>query len=235
MQQTENLLPFKELQKVYCINVKENTQRRSFMEQQFKMLNIDPNMITFIDAITPLSDEYARYMRLGALKYKNKVAQAISLSHRKIWEDIKNNEYNAAMVLEDDIEFNMDYLKQNNTTTVNLENFKNKKYFIHLLTSYPSKILNLEPKPKVKHNLSVVNIKYGVGAYIINDKSASVLLKDSLFFPVIQPVDDYMWTIKRKLSFRNQYLFLPFICQNASQPKTKAFESNISFSSNFKL
>ena len=50
-------------------------------------------------------DDDRKQKRRGKLNYKNKIAQAISLSHKKIWEDIKKNQYYAALVLEDDIEF----------------------------------------------------------------------------------------------------------------------------------
>ena len=230
MQYEENIFPFDDLQKIYCINVKENVKRKQFMEQQFNVLKIDPSIIEFVEATTPNSEDYILHNELGNLKYKNKVAQAISLSHKKVWENIIKNDYYAAMVLEDDTEFNIEYLKSSQNRLL-LRSLNEKQYFIHLLTSYPNKILKLEPE--VSNNLASVNIKYGMGAYIINSKAASMLSKEKLFFPVKQPVDDYMWDIKRKLSFRNQYVFLPFICQNASQPKTHSFVSKISFNSNF--
>lgn len=229
MQYNNNLLPFKDLQKVYCINVSDNVQRREFMTTQFKLLEIDPSIIEFVNASTPNSDDYRMYKRRGKLNYKNKIAQAISLSHRKVWEDIKKNQYYAAMVLEDDIEFNIAYLKDLKTE-ISLFTLQNKRYFIHLLTSYPAKIME---KDTIRDNLAKVNIKYGVGAYIINHKAAFMLCRDDWYFPITMPVDDYMWFVKRKLSFKHQYAFLPFICQNASQPKTKSFPQQIFFVSSF--
>lgn len=230
MQYNENLLPFRDLQKVYCINVQENVQRREFMETQFKLLEIDPAIVEFVDATTPLSDDYRLYKRRGKLNYKNKIAQAISLSHKKIWEDIKKNQYYAAMVLEDDIEFNISYLKELKSK-ISLYDMRNKRYFIHLLTSYPDAIM--ERHQHVRDNLAHVNVKYGIGAYIINYKAAFMLSREDWFFPITQPVDDYSWLVKRKLGFKHQYAFLPFICQNSSQPKTRSFPQQVFFVSNF--
>ena len=224
-------LPFKDLQKVYCINVIENVIRKKFMENQFKKLNINPNIIEFIDAITPESEEYKK--EINNLKYKNKIAQAISLSHKKIWDDIIKNKYYAALVLEDDIEFNIDYL--NNCKNINIfcSEFKEKKYFIHLLSSYPEKIIN--KNKNINNSIANVNIKYGVGAYILSYNSALFLCHEKWFYPITQPIDDYMWSIKRKMAFKDQYAFLPFICQNTSQPKTRCFKQRVVFSSNFKV
>jgi len=230
MQYTESLLPFKDIQKVYCINVVENVQRREFMETQFFLLEIDPSIIEYINAVTPRSDEYIKCKRRGKLNYKNKIAQAISLSHKNIWEDIKKNQYYAAMVLEDDIEFNIAYLKDLKTK-ISMYSLREKRYFMHLLTSYPNAVM--ERHQHTRDNITQVNIKYGVGAYIINSKAAFMLSRDDWFFPITQPVDDYMWFVKRKLNFKHQYAFLPFICQNSSQPKTRSFPQQVFFVSNF--
>ena len=229
MQYNENLLPFKDLQRIYCINAEENFQRREFMEAQFKLLEIDPSIIEFVEALTPSSEEYRKQKRRGKLNYKNKTAQAISLTHKKIWEDIKKNQYYAALVLGDDIEFNISYLKELKTR-IALYPFKEKRYFIHLLTSYPNPIM--ERNQHIRDNLAKVNVKYGVGAYIINYKSAFMLSREDLFYPITQPVDDYMWTVKRKLNFKNQHTFLPFICQNMNQPNTLSFPKQVFFVSN---
>lgn len=230
MQYNENLLPFRDLQKVYCINVHENGERREFMETQFKLLEIDHSIIEFIDVVTPFSEEYRKQKRRGKLKYKNKTAQAISLSHKKIWEDIKKNQYYAAMVIEDDIEFNISYLKELKTR-IALYPLKEKRYFIHLITSYPNAIM--ERNQHIRDNLAKVNVKYGVGAYIINHKAAFMLSREDWFYPINQPVDDYMWFVKRKLNFKHQHAFLPFICQNTSQPNTMSFPQQVFFVSNF--
>tara|TARA_Y100000389_G_C17392386_1_gene480612 strand:+ start:191 stop:886 length:696 start_codon:yes stop_codon:yes gene_type:complete len=229
MQYNENFLPFQDLQKIYCINVAENVQRREFMEMQFKLLEIDPSIIEFVDAVTPTSPEFRKQKRRAKLQYKNKIACAISLSHRKIWEDIKENKYYGAMVLEDGIEFNIAYLK-GLKKKISLYDMRDKRYFIHLLTSYPEKILE---QHSARNRLEKMNIKYGVGAYVISHKAAFMLCRDDLFFPIKEHVDDYVWSIKRSLSFKQQYAFLPFICQNASQPKTKCFPQQIYFFSSF--
>ncbi len=230
MQYNDNLLPFKDIQKVYCINVKENVQRREFMETQFNLLEIDPSIIEFIDAVTPSSDEYRKQKRRGKLNYKNKTKQAISLSHKNIWDDIKKNQYYAALVLEDDIEFNISYLKELKNR-ISLYPLKEKRYFIHLLTSYPDAIM--ERHQHIRDNLANVNVKYGVGAYVINYKAAFMLSREDRFYPITKPVDDYMWTVKRNLHFKHQYAFLPFICQNANESKTRSFPQQVFFISNF--
>ena len=230
MQYNDNLLPFKDIQKVYCINVKENVQRREFMETQFNLLEIDPSIIEFIDAVTPSSDEYRKQKRRGKLNYKNKTKQSISLSHKNIWEDIKKNQYYAALVLEDDIEFNISYLKEIKNR-ISLYALKEKRYFIHLLTSYPDAIM--ERHQHIRDNLANVNVKYGAGAYVINYKAAFMLSREDWFYPITQPIDDYIWCVKRKLNFKHQYAFLPFICQNASESKTRSFPQQVFFVSNF--
>ena len=236
MEIEENLLPLENVEKIFCINVLENTQRKEFMIRQFDELKIEKNKIVFIEAVTPESEDYQTCLIENKITNtedrRKQIEQAISLSHRKVWKIIESENIKIALVVEDDIEFNIEFLKSC-STKVNLDSLTNKKYYVHLLSSYPNKILKYHKdikEPILERN----NIKYGMGSYVIGYHGAQELSKEENFFPVTKPVDDYMWDIKALAKHRREFALIPFVCQNSSQPKTICFESNSIFKSNFR-
>lgn len=236
MEIEENLLPLENVEKIFCINVLENTQRKEFMIRQFDELKIQKNKIVFIEAVTPESEDYQTCLMenkiINTEDKRKKIEQAISLSHRKVWKIIQNENIKIALVVEDDVEFNIEFLK-NCSTKVNLGSLTDKKYYVHLLSNYPKKILNCYKETK-EPTIIRYNIKYGMGCYFIGNHGSQELSKEENFFPVTKPVDDYMWDRKALAKHRGEFALIPFVCQNSSQPKTICFESNNIFKSNFR-
>lgn len=236
MEIEENLLPLENVEKIFCINVLENTQRKEFMIRQFDELKIEKNKIVFIEAVTPKSEEYKACLIENKITNtednRKQIEQAISLSHRKVWKIIENENIKIALVVEDDVEFNIEFLK-NCSTKVNLGSLTDKKYYVHLLSSYPKKILksyeDIKEPTIIRHN-----IKYGMGCYVTGHYGVHELTKEENFFPVKKPIDDYMWDIKTITKHRGEFALIPFVCQNSSQPKTICFESSSIFKSNFR-
>lgn len=236
MEIEENLLPVQKIEKIFCINVLENTQRKQFMLKQFEELKIENNKIQFIEAVTPNSEEYKVALNekkiTNSVDKRKQIEQAISLSHRKVWKTIQNENIKIALVIEDDIEFNIEFLK-GCKTKVNVDHLTEKKYYVHFLSSYPNKIMK-HYKDTNEPSLQRNNIKYGMGSYLIGHHGAEELSKEEYFFPIKKPADDYMWDIKSFSKHRHEFALVPLVCQNASQPKTIWFENNSNFKSNFR-
>lgn len=218
---------FNDLEAVYCINLDKDVERKKFMIEQFEKYGLT-SKVKFIEACSPVSEQFIQAKNEGKIEYsKNDIAPAIAISHYNAWQEIINNNQERALVLEDDIEFNHKYL-DNASKKMNLARFDLNEYIVHLMTNYPKRIVE---NNKNKDQLIVQKIKYGMGAYIIGKCFA--LRLSSEIFPIKRPVDDYMWTMKRYIRKRLQFLHIPIICQNISNPKTIAFESDNRFKSSF--
>ena len=233
----DNLFPINNVEKIFCINVETNTERQNFMKKQFHELKINEK-VEFVKAVTPESEEYKDCLSKGIVSHfdnrKKQIEQAISLSHRKVWKIIKSENIKIALVLEDDIEFNFEFLKNMKTKVCISDDLKEQIYYIHLLTTYPNKIIRQFPSNMENPLLHRHNIKYGMGAYIIGDKSAELLIgsEERKFHEI--PIDDYLWNMKTVTKHRNEFILFPIICQNTSQKKTVCFKSNRIFKSNFR-
>ena len=75
---------------MYCINLKERTDRKEDVKRQFKKINIEPNDVIFLDFY----------------KHKKGGIYGCYDSHMKVWNDFYNNhtDKELCIVFEDDIE-----------------------------------------------------------------------------------------------------------------------------------
>jgi glycosyl transferase family 25 len=103
------------LYKVYFINLDKSTERRAFMENQFKKLNIP---ITRISATYGkeldkdfLKKEKAKHHILAHFPFPNDGEIGICLTHFKLWEFLKNQPEDFSIVLEDDALVHEDFFK----------------------------------------------------------------------------------------------------------------------------
>jgi glycosyl transferase family 25 len=101
--------------KVYYINLDKSTERRNFMEQQFKSLNIP---ITRISAIYGkeldkeiLKKEKRKHKILAHFPFPNDGEIGICLTHFKLWEFLAKQPEEFSIVLEDDALVDDDFFK----------------------------------------------------------------------------------------------------------------------------
>lgn len=101
--------------KVYYINLDKSTERRAFMENQFKELKIP---ITRISAIygkeldeNLLKTEKRKHNILAHFPYPNDGEIGICLTHFKLWEYLSKQPEDFSIVLEDDALVHEDFFK----------------------------------------------------------------------------------------------------------------------------
>jgi hypothetical protein len=88
--------------KAYCINLERRQDRKESAMKEFAKHKIDVEFITAIDGSQILFDE---------IKVYNK-EYACSVSHYKVWQDILKNNYDQALIFEDDIHLVDNFVKQ---------------------------------------------------------------------------------------------------------------------------
>lgn len=101
--------------KVYYINLDKSTERRNFMETQFRELNIP---ITRISAVygknldtNVLKKEKKKHQILAHFPYPNDGEIGICLTHFKLWEFLSKQPEDFSIILEDDAEIHKDFFK----------------------------------------------------------------------------------------------------------------------------
>lgn len=101
--------------KVYYINLDKSTNRRDFMEDQFKKLNIPVTRIsaTYGKDLSKkiLKKEKRKHNILAHFPLPNDGEIGICLTHFKLWEFLSNQPENFSIVLEDDAEIHPDFFK----------------------------------------------------------------------------------------------------------------------------
>ena len=117
------------LDKIFCLTLKESKERRQHAQQELKSINISNFQFFFgtnkLDPIVKnfyennLVFQYPPCFRCGKLTCENdecnnilvKAQVATFISHMSIWKAIVENNYRTALIIEDDIKFN-DYALQ---------------------------------------------------------------------------------------------------------------------------
>jgi glycosyl transferase family 25 len=103
------------LYKVYYINLDKSTNRRDFMEDQFKKLNIPVTRIsaTYGKELDNdfLKKEKRKHNILAHFPLPNDGEIGICLTHFKLWKFLSNQSENFSIILEDDALFHEDFFK----------------------------------------------------------------------------------------------------------------------------
>ncbi|MEN8964866.1 MAG: glycosyltransferase family 25 protein [Polaribacter sp.] len=127
--------------KVYYINLDKSVQRRDFMENQFKKMNIP---ITRVSAIYGkeldkefLKKEKKKHNILAHFPYPNDGEIGICLTHFKLWKFLSKQSEDFSIVLEDDALIHEDFFKDleqllSQITTNAFLDISGKKGFIPL-------------------------------------------------------------------------------------------------------
>ena len=101
--------------KVYYINLDKSDERREFMENQFKKLNIPITRITATYGKDlgkeTLKKEKAKHNILAHFPFPNDGEIGICLTHFKLWEFLSKQPEDFSIVLEDDAQVHEDFFK----------------------------------------------------------------------------------------------------------------------------
>lgn len=141
--------------KVYYINLDKSTERRNFMENQFKKLNIPITRITatYGKDLAPelLKREKKKHNILAHFPYPNDGEIGICLTHFKLWEFLSKQPEDFSIILEDDALIKNDFFDDleellSQITTNDFLDISGKKGFYSL---EKSKLLNKFLMPPV--------------------------------------------------------------------------------------
>lgn len=101
--------------KVYYINLDKSTDRKNFMENQFKELNIPITRISAVygKELDPnlLKKEKSKHNILAHYPFPNDGEIGICLTHFKLWDFLSKQPEDFSIVLEDDAQINNDFFK----------------------------------------------------------------------------------------------------------------------------
>ena len=127
--------------KVYYINLDKSKDRKEFMENQFKKLNIPATRISAIYGKDlnkkVLKKEKSKHQILAHYPYPNDGEIGICLTHFKLWNFLSKQPEDFAIVLEDDALIHNDFFNDldlilNQITTKDFVDISGKKGYISL-------------------------------------------------------------------------------------------------------
>ncbi|GAB1137542.1 MAG: glycosyltransferase family 25 protein [Shewanella algae] len=186
--------------KVFVINLARSTERMAHITEQLNRVGVPFERIEGVDG-NLLTDEEIEQVSPAKLVQKNyyralsKGEVGCSLSHKKAWQKIIDDDLDFAFILEDDI-----YLEDNFSEVVDLmRNLPTKEWdFIKL---YP---LRKGGQSNIRHAYTYHKHKFisyhkfpiSAVAQVVSKKGAKALIKNMPY--VVQPVDGHLkswWTL----------------------------------------
>lgn len=137
--------------KVYYINLEKSIQRRNFMQDQFKKLNVPLERMPAVYGKELPSDFLTKAKKqhniLTHYPYLNDGEIGLTMTYFKLWEIIQQQEEEYAIVLEDDALLDVDFFKDlpnilSEITTEDFVDISGRKGFYTLnTTAYTTKYL----------------------------------------------------------------------------------------------
>lgn len=195
--------PFDLFERIYCINLKERTDKWEQSLLEFDKLGIKDKVIKF-DAIRFVGELPAQY------RWFNLRACGCTASHRQIIKICHAENVKNVLVLEDDVEFHNDPIKN---LKLSLEELKNHEWDIYYLGMSPTNEKHEKPLERVSENLLKVNSALTTHAIAYNNSAYKILLDT-----VPEGLNIIEWQIKNE-SY-DGFLMRNFLSKN------KAFCSN---------
>ncbi|ARF11973.1 glycosyltransferase family 25 [Klosneuvirus KNV1] len=179
--------------KIYYINLESRPDRNEHMIQLINKLNLQ-NITERIDAIDgtklPQSEISTYITKYGQKRIKDPKKHfgvdltlggvGCALSHRKVWDNIVNNNYNTTLILEDDIKIPTDFIYNYNK----ISQYIPSDYDIVFLGYHPTtdEYLYRDKKHKLLRSKKV----FGLYGYVVSLKGAQKLLN---LFPIDIQID----------------------------------------------
>jgi GR25 family glycosyltransferase involved in LPS biosynthesis len=192
---------------VYATHYLPLTERRenlSLLPFPFKLITAEPYGVTYT------SDERNWFLKSG-LPFRELKKSEISLAykHMRVYEDISSNEYETALVLEDDVILEDDFVPKFNDYLSRTPDdwdfiFIGSGCNLHVKNTEPGKVAYIKSNPATKCTDS----------YCIRGMAASLLLRNIIHFSL--PIDFELnyWIEKLKLKV---YWWEPPLVKQGSQ------------------
>jgi glycosyl transferase family 25 len=166
--------------KFFYINLEERTDRKKFIEDQAKKLNIETERVNAIDKNNPIvKDHLARNLFNGV----NASAMACTLSHISAWRKILDQKLEFAIVLEDDAIISPSIL----ATLVGIESsFASSNFDLIRLETSGDKFISLSP-PQITLPNKVKIYKFyssqsGTAGYVISSFFIRKIINQSVLY-----------------------------------------------------
>ena len=216
---------------IYCINLKESTDRRQFMDGQFRKFGIQ-NRVQFLKAYNtqePIVKDSIQNNLVYPILLSNVSQVAICYSFLEIWKDIFKNKHTMALILEDDVAFTKNCLEIGQMT-ISKGKFVEagldpdmEPYVVHLIgNNLVGRDQSVEPKI-----YDDVGVKYGNAGYVTNYHTCRLLLKN--FYPIKCPSDDFLSQVKHNFRIEERYILPLMIYQVSNEVYGQFNKQNVKF------
>lgn len=173
--------------KIYIISVKECGERRQFVENQKRKLELYGFSVEIIDAIYWQTINVVEKIYDLGIDFAHHLSQtqiACFLSHRMIWKKIVEHKEEYVIVLEDDIDLaDFEHFLQVEKELSELESYDGVIFWKH-----PEKV-RMNTK-KITKNLIKAYEQWGTCAYHLSPKICAELLSIS---NLTKPIDNYLY------------------------------------------
>lgn len=202
-----------DIDKIYVLSI---PQRRELLQKQIDKFGLH-HIIQVVEGYTDTSkivdqviDNHCFYPI-----YTDKTTQiAVAMGVAKIMQDIVDNQYTHALVMEDDVyfieellEYTVSMLKRD---TINANIDTNKPYVLYLQSTKPeSYYQNIKQEGFIPYR-----VRYGEPVYMTNYQMCQLLLKH--LYPITSPFDEYKYIIRRQYNSAD-YILLPYVCRELSK------------------
>jgi GR25 family glycosyltransferase involved in LPS biosynthesis len=149
-----------QIDKIFCINLESRTDRKQRCEQIFKQFNLNVDFFPAIDGKT-----------IDNIKSKIKPGHVgCCLSHRELYKKIKNSNWKTVLVLEDDVEFDPNFVNLFEQYYKEVPNDWNLLYFGGNHNNISKKMISQHVHKLIK--------TYTTHCYLINTKCVNILLNE---------------------------------------------------------
>jgi len=206
---------------IYILSYKPLTERRTYLKNEFKKLNIKVKFIIQNKneyKNKPIMKRYLPNPKIWAHKVKfinkntpfYKLSDAsinLNLNHYRIWEKIIRQKENFAIIFEDDVILEHNFKKNLNKCISQLNNIEWDVCFLDLLNDNRYRLFKKKGLFKNKKN------SWGSGGYIINKNALKRILEDTYYFTL--PIDEEFKYICKKHNLKVFWLNPPLVHQGS--------------------
>lgn len=174
--------------KIYCINLKRSTDRKTFQLEQARSLGLEIEFVDAVDFMSLAEDELIEAAQCWTRPIVGKDVGCFH-SHRNAWRLVAEGT-EPAIIMEDDVVFSDDLPSV--IEALQAENFPDYRVYDLEFASRPHV---LEKKAEwVRFGITATRIfvnKVGAGCYVITPKAAKRLLEEVGKYVM---VDSWLWT-----------------------------------------
>ncbi len=195
--------PIKGKIQAYIINLDRSKERYAYIKNNVETLGYSITRFSAIDG-NKLEQEILQ-QKVDLHKYNKFIGHyprngtiGCYLSHTAVWEEFLRSDAEFALILEDDVNFNSELLKQTIQEVIQMSNIWDIINFDIRHKGFPVAVRNLNNNQKLVYYLFEVT---NAGCYLLNRKAAQTMLAKA--YPMQLPIDHFFtraWEFKLKFA-----------------------------------